>query len=426
MSALEALREALRLLRAHKLRAALTLFGLVWGTASVILLVSWGDGVVVMLEEGFFRAGRNMGQLWAGRVGEEFTPAVDRRYLRFTWDDVHHVRANARLPELVGSETRRYVTAAFRQRGLGFELRGVEPESTDIRGARVAAGRQITRADVDHRRRVLVVGHVLRQRLLGAGAGIGSWVRIDGTPFQVVGVLERKGTQLTSDGDPLDEQGWIPITTAMALWPVPGSEEQIVTTLIYRLRDRALYAETRDEIRALLARRLGVDPADAEAVHAWSAIEMMDQLPLGQLGAVMLLLSAATLGIGGIGTLNMMIDTVHERRGEIGVRLAIGARRRDVLLQFFLETLCVVGLGGALGLALGIGACLALDDGMMNSSTRRFAAEPPEGGFGTAGRNSPQPATCMRSARAPGSTSSTATSFAPDDSRPSSRKVSGG
>ena len=89
---LEAIRQALRLLRAHKLRASLTLFGLVWGTASVIFLVGWGRGVTAMLERGFFKAGKNMGEVWAGRVSEEFTPAVDRRYLWYTIEDVETLR----------------------------------------------------------------------------------------------------------------------------------------------------------------------------------------------------------------------------------------------------------------------------------------------------------------------------------------------
>lgn len=360
MSPLAALVEALRLLWAHKLRSALTLFGLMWGTASVILLVAWGDGVTAMIEEGFFRSGRNMGQFWAGRIGEEFTPAIDRRQLRLRYEDLLNLRRRAHLPELVGGETRRYVTTAFRQRAMNVELRGTEPESIEIRGAEAAAGRLIRRSDLDHRRRVIVLGHKLRGQLLGVQGGIGSWVRIAGKPFQVVGILERKGTQLANDGDPIDEQAWIPLTTAMAIWPDPATREWTVSTILYRMKDRSLHEATRDEVRAILAAGLGVSASDTEAVSGWSALELMESLPLDKQKTMMLILSIATLLIGGIGTLNMMIDAVHERRSEIGVRLAIGARRRDVIAQFFLETLCVVGLGGMSGVLLGVGGCLLL------------------------------------------------------------------
>jgi len=153
----EVVREALRLLLAHKLRSLLTLFGLVWGTAAVIFLVGWGRGVRDKLELGFFKAGRNMGEVWAGRVSEEFTPAVDRRFLWFT------------------------------------------------------------PADVEHRRRVVLVGDLVRRRLLGPEARLGTWIRIGGIPFQVVGLLAPVGTQLSADRLAVDEQVWVPISTVFTL-----------------------------------------------------------------------------------------------------------------------------------------------------------------------------------------------------------------
>ena len=111
----EAVRQALRILWAHKLRSGLTMFGVVWGTATVIFLVSWGTGVQMVFEEAFFKAGKNMGEVWAGRVSEEFTPAVDRRYLWYTLDDLEVLRRRARLPLLVGGESWRLLPVAFGQ-----------------------------------------------------------------------------------------------------------------------------------------------------------------------------------------------------------------------------------------------------------------------------------------------------------------------
>jgi ABC-type antimicrobial peptide transport system permease subunit len=121
----EALLQALRLLRAHPLRSALTLFGLVWGTAAVIFLSSWGEGVRLMNEVAFQRAGKNLLQAWPGRVSESFSPAVDRRWLWYTALDVEALRERARLPELVAGEVDTYAVAAFRQRALSLEVRGV-------------------------------------------------------------------------------------------------------------------------------------------------------------------------------------------------------------------------------------------------------------------------------------------------------------
>lgn len=360
MTARDALREALRQLRAHRLRALLTLLGLAWGSASVIFLVAWGEGVTRMLERGFEKTGRNLGQVFPGRIGEEFTPAVDRRFLWYQQADVERLRRRARLPALLAAQTQEFMPVALGPRARNTDVRGIEAQAQEIRGVPLARGRLLTPADVAHRRRVAVLGHDLAEELLGADGGLGGFVRIAGTPFEVVGVLARVGAQLGRDGDEIDDQLWVPIETFRVLWPRWWTDEPWVEAILFRTRDRHLYDETVREVRAILAEGLGVSPRDEEAVVIWSPLELLSELPLDQMRGVLFFLASATLVIGGIGTLNMMLDAVQERRQEIGVRLAVGARRRDVTLQFFLETLCVVALGGLLGVALGLAGCAAL------------------------------------------------------------------
>jgi putative ABC transport system permease protein len=360
MSFRDALLQALRHLRAHKLRALLTLFGLVWGTASVIFLVAWGEGVTVMLERGFAKTGKNLGQFFAGRIGEDFTPAVDRRLLWYTQEDVDRLRRRARLPALIGAQTREHLPLAQGQRALDVDVRGMDPEAVAIRGVALGSGRTLSQTDVSQRRRVAVLGYKVREKLLGAQGGIGAFVRIAGQPFEVVGVLARLGDQLGRDGDEIDDQAWVPISTFRGLWPRTWTDQPWVDSILYQLRDRHLRLETEREMRAILAEGLGVRSDDTEAVLHWSSLELLSQLPLDQMRGVLFALATATLVIGGIGTLNLMLDSVHERRQEIGVRLAVGARRRDVTLHFFLETLCVVALGGVLGVALGLAGCALL------------------------------------------------------------------
>jgi putative ABC transport system permease protein len=357
---LEAVRQALRLLWAHKLRSALTMFGIVWGTASVIFLVGWGEGSREALERGFFKAGKNMGEVWAGKVSEEFTPAVDRRFLWFTHADVKALRRRARIPEVIGAERWEMLPAVNGARALTVDVRGVDTQTIEVRGVGVAAGRHLTRADVEHRRRVVVVGEKTRQRLLGPEGRVGSWIRIAGKPFQVVGFLEPVGTQLSRDRMEIDEQIWIPITTHNANWPSWWTDEFVVSKILYRMPHRLMLQESEQEVRAILASRIGVGADDEEAVGIWSSLEMLNQLRLEQTAGLLFILASATLVIGGIGVLNMMLDAVHERRQEIGVRLAVGARRRDVVLQFFVETLTICLIGGVAGALLGVSACLGL------------------------------------------------------------------
>jgi putative ABC transport system permease protein len=247
---------------------------------------------------------------------------------------------------------------AFGPRAIHVDLRGLDPEAMAVRGVPIAAGRGITREDVEHHRRIVVLGDKVRRRLLGVEGGLGSWVRIAGKPFRVVGLLAHVGTQLSRDRLEIDEHAWIPITTLQANWPRPWTDEFVVSKIIYRLRDRHLMEETEREVRAILAGRLGVPADDVEAVGIWSSLKLLNKLPLDQTQGLMFVLAAGTLMIGGIGVLNMMLDSVHERRQEIGVRLAIGARRRDIVVQFFVETFAIAFVGGLAGAALGIGGCV--------------------------------------------------------------------
>lgn len=356
----EPIRQALRTLRAHKVHALLTLFGFVWGTAAVIFLMGWGDGLTAMLERGFAKTGRNMGMLFAYRIGEDFTPAADRRYLWFTTEDVEVARRRAKLAEVVAGESQRFGIGAYGQTALSIDIRGVEPETMEIRGVPLAAGRGITRTDLEHRRRVCLLGDRLRRKLLGARGGLGGRVRIDGVPFEVVGVLEHVGLQLSRDGMEIDDQVWLPLSSFQLAWPEWWTDDPVVRKVLYRVSDRHHFEVARDELRALLADRLGVPRSDGEAVSGWSPLEMLNKIPLDETRGLMIIIAVTTLVIGGVGILNMMLDSVHERRQEIGIRLALGARRRDVLLQFFLETFAITSLGGFVGVLLGVSSCWLL------------------------------------------------------------------
>jgi len=356
----ETFRQAWRLLTAHKLRSVLTLFGVVWGTASVIFLVGWGEGVSKMLDDGFSRTGKDMAYVFVGRVSEDFTPAVDRRALWYTMDDLEVLRRRARLPERVAAEVRQFGAAAFRQRALNIEIRGLEPEGVAIRGVSIADGRPFRDSDLEHRRRVTILGHDARRELLGAEGVVGDWVRLNGMPFQVIGVLNRVGTQLAREGDEIDDQIWIPLTTHLVHFPNPNVNEQVVSFLMFKLRDRTMLEQTTHEVRAILAEQLHVSPTDEEAIPIWSPVELLNRMPANRQRTLMILIAGATLVISGIGIMSMMLDSVRQRRPEIGIRLAVGATRRAILTEFFLETFAVVAIGGVVGVAVGSFLTLAM------------------------------------------------------------------
>ena len=368
MSLWESFRHAIRLLASQPLRSVLTLFGLVWGTAAVIFLMSWGAGLNQMLDISFNRIGKNLLMVFPGRVSEDYSPAFDRRFLFYERDDVDDLRSRAHEIDLVAGETQKWMASAFGSRALSVDTRGVEPEGIRIRGVGIESGRSLRRADLDHRRRVAILGNTARELLLGSRGSVGSWIRLDGTPFRVVGVLERVGTQLSRDGDEIDRQIWVPLTTHMGLWPNPFVAEEFLPKLLIRVRDRHRFAEAKAEVRSILSERLRVSPSDEEATPMFGVNEILDELPIGEQNTVSVLIAAMTLVIGGVGVLSMMLDSVRERRAEIGIRLAVGARRRDILGQFFIETVAIVGLGGLLGVLIGVGGTLLLGSDVLRDA----------------------------------------------------------
>lgn len=351
------LRSALLTLRTQKLRTALTLFGMIWGTASVVFLMSWGLGLEKMLDEGFNKVGHNVVHVWAGTIGEDFTPAMDRRQLWFSREDVEAVREGVRNADLVLAESRGWYPVTYRDQFFSRDLRGVGPEQMVVRNTHIAAGRPISADDVKSRRRVAVLGHKSRLKILGPDGQIGATIRILGTPHEVVGFLEPIGTQLFRDADEIDDQVWVPLSTLLSMRPSEVENEDVINIIVLRATSRAVYDDLKKEIRSILARRLGVRPDDEEALLVFSPIEAVRDMQIDRMTGMLFILAITTLGIGGIGILNMMLDSVQERRQEIGVRLAVGARRRDIVAQFFMETLVISSLGGLLGLGLGLAFC---------------------------------------------------------------------
>jgi putative ABC transport system permease protein len=196
---------------------------------------------------------------------------------------------------------------------------------------------------------------------------VGSWIRLDGTPFQVVGILERVGTQLSRDGPEIDDQIWVPLSVHFATWPNPWVDDDMVQTILARARDRERIDQAEHEIRRVLAQRLGVSSDDKEAVPIFSPVKMLQRIPVSQQNGLNLLIALTTLLVGGIGILAMMLDSVQERRAEIGVRLALGARRRDVVWQFLWEGVAIVVVGGGFGVGLGVGGALFLGSDVFRS-----------------------------------------------------------
>ncbi len=351
------IRQSFATMRTHRRWAALTMFGVVWGTASVVLLVGWGVGMHHMIDNGIQKVGKNQLFVLPGRIGESLGAAEERRVLHFDLEDVEALRARVHRADIVSAEVFEWAYARAGNRSRNIDLHGIEPNLRHLREVTVATGRFLTAEDLRMHRRVVVLGHVARERLFGARPALGQSLLLHGQTFAVVGILNRVGTQLSRNRSEVDEQLWIPITTAMTL---AGRES--VDLIELRIKERRFNEDAKRETRAILAERLHVSPHDEEAVFLISAIDMLATFDsvFAFLQVFLIVLAAGTLLIGGIGVMNMMLVSVAERRREIGVRLAVGAQRSHVVGQFVTETLVITLFGGVIGLSLGLLGCLLL------------------------------------------------------------------
>jgi putative ABC transport system permease protein len=344
----EIVREATLGLLRNRMRAGLSMLGISWGIVSVVMLLAYGEGFNQALLRGFQGAfsdgvtivfpGQTSAQAGGGRAG---------RQIRLRMVDGETVGAmpvvRAWSPEFMHD-----VKVSFSTRQNGYMARGVAPAYGVIRNQPVAVGRFIDDEDVRLRRRVVFLGSEVALRLFGTLPAVGQTVRIEGMPFGVIGV-QREKPQLANYGRPDKECVFIPYTTAGQLW-----DTQYLSMLVYQSVDPLLAARTDGQVRDLLGRRLLFNPRDEQALGSFGSVEsqkIIGGIVIG-LKIVLTFIGVLTLAIGGVGVMNIMFVSVTERTREIGLRKALGARRRTILLQFLLEGLVTTFFGGAIGIVL--------------------------------------------------------------------------
>jgi putative ABC transport system permease protein len=310
-----------------------------------------------MIENGIQKVGKNLIYIFPGRVGDDLSPAAERPVLKFDLDDAKAFRAGAFRAELASAEISWYLHCRFEATGRNVPVHGIEPQIKELRGVSLAAGRFISAEDEALERSVAIIGQTARTRMLGPRPAIGQHLSIAGRSFEIIGLLSPVGPQLSRDESLIDEQIWIPITTFRAV-----TGQKYIDRIIARPADRRYNNEVKREAHQILARRLHVSVHDQEAVFVVSLIDILVgfETMFAVLKFFMVVMATTTLFMGGVGVMNMMLVSVNERRHEIGLRLAVGARRLDVVTQFMVETLVITMFGGAVGLCFGVLSCAAL------------------------------------------------------------------
>ncbi|MFN7940532.1 MAG: ABC transporter permease [Thermoanaerobaculia bacterium] len=348
------LKQFVRDVRAQKLRLFLTVFGIVWGTAAVTLLLAFGQGLHHQIQVSQKGLGDAIVIAWPGRTTKPWEGLPRGRRIQLSADDMLLLRHEVPEVDRISEEFERDARVSFAKKTLSVDMSGVNADFEDMRAFYAEqGGRFFNAADLAEKRRVVFLGDQLKIDLFGGEAAVGKFVKIDNTPFLVVGALRHKD-QDSSYGGRDKDKAIIPSTTFQAIYG-----DKYVDNFVFQVIDPKKVEGAKKKVVEVAARRYRFDPSDDEAIQMWDTTEGMKFIDTFFLAfrAFLGIVGALTLVVGGIGVSNIMNVAVEERTKEIGIKMALGARRRYVLGQFLFETLFITLLGGALGFLVSWGIC---------------------------------------------------------------------
>jgi putative ABC transport system permease protein len=358
--ALDMLRAAADSLAAHRLRAGLTALGIAAGVAAVIAMVAVGKGARERILDTVNIMGTNVVAIWNGSVRVSGAHAGTGMRPRLIYDDAEAVRAVAGV-ERVAASLRATQQIVAGGRNWAVTVQGTTADWLAIRRWEVAEGRVFSDTDYASAAKHVLLGASVAERLFPDGDAIGKPVRIRQTPFEVIGVMQRKGQSI--DGADQDDIVFVPFWTARrSLYGADGAHARLIGSLIIQISETADRRLVTEEIRQTLRARMRVreDWPDPFVVFDVTEAASARERAAETLGRFLAAVALVALFVGGIGVMNVMLVSVTERTREIGLRMAIGARPRHVLIQFVIEAALLALAGGAAGVALGAGAALAL------------------------------------------------------------------
>ncbi len=367
MTLSEILRQAVATFRAHKMRTFLTMFGLVWGIASVILLVGLGRGFVVDQKKHMESLGKDLVIVWGGRTSSQVGGRAAGREIHLNVDDAELIRDECYLIKNVSPELRRTIPEVSQYNLANRGIVGMWPSYQDFRSLKVSEGRLITDDDEREGRRVLVLGSKAYRQLFPGQPAIGATVLVKSVPYSVVGVLEEKKQNSNYSG-PDNDYLFAPYSAVSRDFPPPekpgaGVTRGYLDDIVFEVADPEAHEEAVFQVRRAIARVRHFDPLDKDALFIWDTMDGAKQLAkiFGVVTLFFGCVAIVTLCLGGIGVMNIMLVSVTERTREIGTRKAMGATKRDILRQFFAESAMLTIASGILGFSFGLGTCIALE-----------------------------------------------------------------
>jgi putative ABC transport system permease protein len=352
----EIFKQAWTALGRNPVRSFLTMSGISWGIVAVTLLLSYGAGFRSVLMYTFEVFGKGAVIAWPGTTSEQAGGERAGKPVRFEAEDAEWVKAQSPLIRRVTRETVKFQGVSYGERLKDSAVRGVYPEYGDMRNEIPSDGRWISPEDIAERRRVVFLGAELRKKLFSGEPAVGETVRIKGVAFTVIGSMDMKFSDscyFNCD----DSSAFIPYTAAGDLW-----DTKYASVLVWEPIAPGFEAAAMTQFRTAIANRQHFSPSDKRAITMFGREEfkpIMEGITIG-IEALLFLIGAMTLGIGGVGVMNIMLVSVEERVREIGLRRALGARKAHIRWQFLLEALVMTIAAGAIGMLLSWGLTVAI------------------------------------------------------------------
>jgi putative ABC transport system permease protein len=367
-------------LRANKLRSFLTMFGILWGVISVVVLSATGEGFQRGNQHVLEELGRNVVIVWGGRTAMQAGGERAGRRIFLTVDDARALARESDMIAVVSPELQRggiQVKSAFNAAAL--TVHGIEPQYQQIRTIDIERGRLFRDADVESAHRVAIIGADAAAQLFGTRDRVGNTVSLNGIPYTVIGTIRKKDQDSNYSG-PDNDKVFIPYPVMAKDFPRTDAAAGVVSQIILApepwvldLLPQAMARRTGRvediqwplelEIRRILARRHGFDAKDDDAISLWDT--SVQSLMFGRMMRGMKdffsVVGLVTLALGGLGVMNIMLVAVRERTREIGVRKALGATTSQIQRQFFLEGFVLTLISGALGFLVALAICTAVN-----------------------------------------------------------------
>jgi putative ABC transport system permease protein len=354
-------RIALSALRVNKLRSALTMLGIIIGVGAVIAMVAVGAGAQARVAEQIQSLGSNLMVILSGSVTSGGVRMGSGSQQTITEDDAAALQREIPAVQVAASSTRGTAQVVYGNLNWSTVIQGVSPEYLEARDWPLLDGRNFTPEEVDGAQKVALVGLTTALNLFGDGDPLGQIIRIKKVPFTVVGVLEKKGQNTW--GQDQDDVILVPISTAKKkVLGRSNSNPRAVGAISVKIRPGEDMAEAEQQIRDLLRQRHKLQPNQDDDFWLRNLSELLQtqeessQVMTYLLGAI----ASISLLVGGIGIMNIMLVSVTERTREIGLRMAVGARARDILTQFLVEAITLSLIGGLIGVGLGLGGTRAI------------------------------------------------------------------